>query len=309
MKRIIKTTLILLSLFLCSCAGQRGVNLGLTPEDSTQTYSFADSCQHLIVKTSIQLPSGNDEISKQIRDSLIADYEFNMSHFGFDPENDGAIKPYRGDRNNVQDIVDYYGKACYDYLLDMAKNDYNDRVSFLEEDSTILPEDKERIRNEIPMWEYDFTLSKLSDEDLFVVYNSQSYIYMGGAHGGVAGTGALTFDKSNGEKIDRFLKKEAVKDLQPAIRKGLLKYYMEAYDTLTDEQLSERIQIEGTTIPLPSRATFPNKTGDSLVFTYGQYEIACYADGMPSFKVAVKDILPCLTEKGKSLLTGPSLHK
>lgn len=129
------------------------------------------------------------------------------------------------------------------------------------------------------------------------VTSSQTYCYYGGAHGGVSGTGPITFLKSSGQKVDHFISPDAAKAMQPLLRKGLLRYYADCDEPLTDTQLSERLQIEGTIIPLPRHSAYPNATADSLIFTYQQYEIACYADGMPSFTIAISDLAPYLIRR------------
>ena len=69
---------------------------------------------------------------------------------------------------------------------------------------------------------------------------------------------------------------------------------------MTEEALRERLQIEGTLIPLPAWTPYPD--GDALTFVYQQYEIACYADGMPSFTLPLEEIDPYLTPAARRLL-------
>lgn len=106
----------------------------------------------------------------------------------------------------------------------------------------------------------------------------------------------MTFSKATGSLIDHFINADAVSSMQPLIRKELCQYFGEG-----EEQLMERLLINGNIIPLP-RNIYPNVSGDSLMFEYGQYEIACYADGMPSFSLAVEELLPYLTEEAKAIL-------
>lgn len=299
MKRIY----LILSIAICllglgSCSDS---DSGSGTSAGTKVFCFKDSCQHLVVSLSLELPMGKDSASMQIRDSLIADFIQNVQHPGY-AEEDNVIKPYDGDDTDPQLLVDYYGKAGYEYLLKLSKSDYDDRMQYLEEDTTMTDEEKQNIMQDVPQWAYDLTVKQVSDTLGIMVYFSQVYIYCGGAHGGIGGTGALTFDKVTGNKISCFVKPDATKALQPMIRKGLRQYYAECGETISDKELTERLMIEGTIVPLPQSAVFPNTTADSLIFTYGQYEIASYADGMPSFKLAVKDLEAYLTTKGKALL-------
>lgn len=294
---------VVLPIFMTSCAGQKTTATEEASLDAgTKSYTYADSCAHMILHFSLELPAGTDDASSQIREALIEDFIQSASQPGVSEDGKSQIKRFDGDVNDPQALVDYYGKAGYELLLGMAKSDYEDRMSYLNADTTMSEEDREMIKKDIPQWAFDLTVSKQTDTLSYIIYDSQSYCYYGGAHGGISGTGAMTFDKTTGAKISRFLKSDATKALQPLIRKGLLQYYKEAGDPMTDSQLSERLQIEGTIIPQPQRTPFPNAKGDSLIFTYGQYEIACYADGMPSFSLSVEELAPYLTDEAKELL-------
>lgn len=301
MKKII--SFLIFPLLLLSCAGQKTSSVDDSVEDAgTKIYSYADSCKHLIVSLSLELPLGKDSASLQIRDSLIANFIQTTQNSGYEEEGTNAVKSFDGDKDNPQELVDYYGKEVYNHLLTLAKSDYDQRIQYLQEDTTMSEEDRHNIMEEVPMWAFDLKVHKSTDNPNFVVYNSLAYVYYGGAHGGVVGSGDLTFDKSSGEMICRFINPDAAPKMQSLLRKGLLNYYAEAGDTINDQQLSERLQILDTIVPLPQCAACPNAKGDSLIFTYGQYEIACYADGMPSFRIAVKDLKSFLTPQAKALL-------
>lgn len=290
----------LMAAFLFSCAGKKTVEN--VSDADTKKYCFSDSCEHLIVSLSLELPQGNDKATLQIRDSLIADFMRGSKQTWYEEEEGETIQPYKGDMSDIQALVDYYGKAYYDKLLKLATDDFNERSKYINEDSTLTEAEKEEQLKDVPMWALDFKVEKMSDTLDVMIYNSESYVYYGGAHGGIIGTGAITFDKRSGNKISRFLRSDATAALQPLLRKGLMQYYLEYGDTITDEELTGRVQIEGELIPLPVQTAFPNATKDSLTLTYKQYEIACYADGMPSFRLAVKDIEKYLTEEGKKIL-------
>lgn len=305
MKRYVGFLLCLMGVSMFSCVGKKAVDVGVSMDSGTKVYLYKDSCQHLALSISLEVPAGEDAMSLQIRDSLIVDLARSVEMPGIQEEGSSLVEPYEGEMSDVQNVVDYYGKAVYATLLKQALADYDERMAFLDEDTTMLEEDKKRIKNDVPQWAFDFDCKKTVDAESFTVYHSQIYCYYGGAHGGVTGTGAMTFNKATGEKITRFISPDVTKALQPLIRKGLIAYYAEYGDTITDQQLSERLQIEGTIIPQPQNAPFPNAAGDSLTFTYGQYEIACYADGMPSFRLPVKDLAPYMTSEAKAVCKLP----
>lgn len=285
---------------LASCTGKPTPE-STTIDDGTMTYTFKDSCQHLTMSLSLEVPAGKDSASVQICDSLIADFIRSINNPGYGGEDDEVIPPCAYNRDDIQSLVNHYGRAAYQNLLKMALDDYEERTAYLAEDSDMTDEEREEIMNDIPQWKYCLDITQVTNAHAFVVYNSQSYCYFGGAHGGVTGTGAITFDKATGSKIERFIFSDATLAMQPIIRQGLRQYYSEYGDTITDDEFSERIQIEGTIIPLPQRTPSLNATADSLIFTYGQYEIACYADGMPSFSLPIKALLPYLTPEAKAL--------
>lgn len=289
--------------FLFSCTGQNNSSMAnASLEGGTQVYCFKDSCRNLIFSLSLEVPTGEDSASLLIRDSLIADFIQNAKQASIDTESGNGIEPYSGDKADVQAMVDYYGKAGYETLLQQAVDDYEARTSYLENDTTMSPEEKKNIMDEVPQWAFDLNVNKSTDTLGFVVYHSVAYVYYGGAHGGLMGSGALTFDKSTGKKIERFINPTAEKAMQSLIRKGLVKYYAEAGETISESELSERLIIDADIIPLPVNTAYPNERADSLIFTYRQYEIACYADGMPSFMISIDDLMPYLTEEGKALI-------
>lgn len=297
------TIALLTAIFSCTHPKVVGAEEEGIATSGTQVFTFKDSCQHLVVSLSLELPAGTDSASMQIRDSLIADFILNTCRPGYDEDNTFCLQAYHGDMTDAQAIVDHYGKADYDFLLQQATADYEERMRYVEEDSTMTDEDKAAIRDDTPQWVFDLSIAETVHTQNFIVYQSQAFVYYGGAHGGVAGSGSLTFDRETGKKISRFVRNDATRSLQPMLRRGLLRYYGEYGETLTDGDLSDRLQIDGDIIPLPTNIPCPNATGDSLIFTYQQYEIACYADGMPSFMISLEDLMPYLTTEGKALLS------
>ena len=255
-----------------------------------------------MVKLSLELPAGTDSASMQIRESLIAAFARHCQLPSFDQEEEGGIESYCGDMNDSQAIVDYYGKSIYDFLLQNAMTEHEEMIKYLEEDSTMSTEDREATKNNVMQWTFDLNMKNMIDTLGFVVYHAPLYVYYGGAHGSFISPNALTFDKKTGIKIDDFVKDDVTIAMQPLIRKGLVQYYNSCGETLTDDELSQHFIIEGELIPLPKWLPYPNATGDSLIFTYQQYEITPYADGLPTFTLAIKDLMPFLTDDIKTLV-------
>lgn len=300
MNKVFVFTAFVMALLSCS-ANKGGDDAARWQDGATEWYVYKDSCEHLTVEIGVELPVDGDSAASMMRDSLIAEFVRGVEASGCS-EGQMAIGPYRGGDDDIQGLVDYYGKECYGRLLAMAKADYDDRMAYLEEDTAMTVEEKERIKGDVPVWAFDLKVKKVCEAPAFVVYRSETYSYYGGAHGGVGGAGAITFDRESGRKVSRFLREDATIALQPMIRKGLLRYYGEAGEKITDAELSDRLQMEGDVVPQPVMVPCPNASGDSLLFTYMQYEIACYADGMPSFSLPVSDLMPFMTPEGKALL-------
>ena len=307
MKKLLAIFSIALMAATAACTGQKSGNSSdqtADNADSTAVYTYKDSNQHVIVTLSLELPVGTDEASKLIRDSLIANFALTCTNPGYGGDDNFGIKPYSGDMSDPQAIVNYYGKADFDFFLENAMADYNDRMKYVEEDSTMSPEEKETVTKYTPRWAFDFNVKQTTDAPKFVVYQSQAYIYLGGAHGGVTGSGDLTFDKATGAKISRFLKADATDALQPLFRQGLATYFQAVDSTITASNFADCLFLnESKIIPQPAYTPCPNAAGDSLIFTYQQYEIASYAAGMPSFALPVKALEPYLTPEAKALLT------
>lgn len=286
---------------ICACNTQKRSETETNVAAGYEVFSFKDSCKHAFVTMSLELPMGNDSAALQIRDSLIADF-IRHAKCIYEEEEKQKLKPYSGDKTDFQALVDYYGKINYDIVLKRVEENYQYYLNQLEEDTTLTAEQKQSYREDFTQWSYEQKIEKITESDDFAVFNSETYTYWGGAHGSIDGSGALTFNKHNGKRIMRFIKPDAEEAMQPLIRKGLREYFSEADKDIPDDELPEHLIIDSPSIPLPTNTAFPNAAGDSLVFTYCEYEIGCYAEGMPSFKLPVKDLLPYLTDAAKELL-------
>jgi hypothetical protein len=182
-----------------------------------------------------------------------------------------------------------------------AKEEYDERVKYWEEDTTLTEEQRKEYKESITPWDYTMTVTKTFEDSTYVVFSDSEYSYLGGAHGGVFGFGALTFRFSDGSIVKGFLKDNVVKDMQPLLKKGLKEYFNEAGDEVikTDKQLMENLQLSDDTkglIPLPAWMPCPDEKGKGLAFIYQQYEIACYAVGMPNFVLTWDELKPFLRE-------------
>ena len=265
----------------------------------TELYHWADSTACAYMTMDAELPSGADKVSAQVRGELAGLVDRILSHVT-SYEDERFFEPFGGSPDDVQGMLEYYRDNSFAQIARLSQQDADERATYIIEDPDFTDEEKEEMLAGFPRWAYEFGLKKIADTERYVVFQSMDYIYMGGAHGGVTGEGCLTFSKKDGSRIAEFVDASRAAEMQPLMIDGLLRYYSEnGYDTTWDE-LSGSLFIEDGFIPLPAWPLYP--TGDGLEFTYQQYEIASYAEGMPSFTVPYADIEPFLTPEAKELL-------
>lgn len=268
-----------------------------------ENYTFSDSSKYANISIKAVLPVAKDSVSQVIRDSLvniignsIRSYQGSQME-----ESKPLIAKYNGDEKDAKSMLDYYSKAVSKLLNSQAKEDYDERVKYWEEDTTLTEEQRKEFKEGVTPWDYSMDVTKTSEDSTFVVFNDTEYAYIGGAHGGVFGWGGITFRFSDGSIVKDFLKDNVLKDMQPLLKKGLKEYFNENADEkiTTDQQLMEQLMLPEESkglIPLPAWTPSPDEKGKGLVFTYQQYEIACYAVGMPSFVLTWEELKPFLRE-------------
>ena len=268
-----------------------------------ENYTFSDSSKYANISIKAVLPVAKDSVSQVIRDSLVNIIGNSIrSYQGSQMEdNKPLIAKYNGDEKDAKSMLDYYSKEVSKLLNSQAKEDYDERVKYWDEDTTLTEEQRKEFKEGVTPWDYSMDVTKTSEDSTFVVFNDTEYAYIGGAHGGVFGWGGITFRFSDGSIVKDFLKDNVLKDMQPLLKKGLKEYFNENADEkiATDQQLMEQLMLPDESkglIPLPAWTPSPDEKGKGLVFTYQQYEIACYAVGMPSFVLTWEELKPFLRE-------------
>ena len=266
----------------------------------TEVFAFEDTTARVSVKVSAELPADEDGISIQISEILRHELDDRLSRVT-SYEGERFFDPYKGDPGDQKACVKYYFDNLLALLGRLAQEDADERAAWLEEDAEMTPERKAEILSEMPGWEYEYSLTKIVDEPAYVVFQSQDYIYMGGAHGGVGGDGCLTFDKMNGHFVKVLIDPENAEAMQPLLTKGLTSYFADAGEQIAEGDLRGYLTLsDEDIIPLPAWQPYPTK--DGLVFTYQQYEVAPYAAGMPSFVLPYAEVEPFLTEDAAKML-------
>ena len=268
-----------------------------------ENYTFSDSSKYANISIKAVLPVAKDSVSQVIRDSLVNIIGNSIRSYQGSQMEDSKplIAKYNGDEKDAKSMLDYYSKAVSKLLNSQAKEDYDERVKYWDEDTTLTEEQRKEFKEGVTPWDYSMDVTKTSEDSTFVVFNDTEYAYIGGAHGGVFGWGGITFRFSDGSIVKDFLKDNVVKDMQPLLKKGLKEYFNENADEkiTTEQQLMEQLMLPEESkglIPLPAWTPCPDEKGKGLVFTYQQYEIACYAVGMPSFVLTWEELKPFLKE-------------
>jgi hypothetical protein len=299
-------------ILMCACSQKKGGDNTLTDAvDSTTVaalvidrYSYVDSGKYANVNIEIELPKAENDVAAMIRSHLLDLVGEHLSYVT-SYESERSYPLYSGNSDDEGARLEYYFKETMLLMDTSSTKDVNDRIRYIDEDSTLTPVDKALAKEYIPRWSYEYKLVKVTDTLTYAVFLSQDYIYMGGAHGGVGGEGYITFDKRNGHAISQFVDTARVADMQPLLVEGLIQYYVDAEQPkMTADELFERLQLpfDGPKNQIPLPVGQPCPTNEGLSFTYGQYEIACYADGMPSFVIPYEKIKPFLTEEAAQLL-------
>lgn len=170
----------------------------------------------------------------------------------------------------------------------MLSDETEDHVSYLQTmKDNFFEEDGSEPRSN---YEENFTLSEQTDE--YVTYTTEGFLYSGGAHE-MPWYNGTTFSKIDGSIVgyDLF---EDPEQLIKMIAENIESQYFSKY--AEEDFFFEYEDI--TTLP----ENEPWIETDSVVFCYQPYEIAAFAAGMPLCKIALSDLKPYLSEKGKMFL-------
>ena len=292
MRKIFAVGLAVLAAAACRPSGGKDLQ--------TETVNYEDSLAHADLSIHVELPvAGQGAAVDRIRASLVDVMDGQLSHIG-SYEEERLFPPYEGSTDKTDLLLEYYRGKALESIGKQAQEDYDERVASIEENDGLTEDQRKEILDEMPGWEYEFNLLKSRETDQYVVFLSQDYVYLGGAHGGVTGRGGLTFGKKDGVLVDKMLDPACLDAIQPLLRKGLTQYFSDEDMEITQEELDNYLFLETGVVPFPAWTPYPSVEG--LVFTYQQYEIAAYAAGMPEFTVPYADILPYLTPEAKALL-------
>lgn len=171
----------------------------------------------------------------------------------------------------------------------MMSDDTEDYATFFKNERDLFfAEEGDEPRSSL---ENNFTLSEQTD--FYVTYIAEGFVYTGGAHPTPWYYGT-SFSKVDGSIIgyDIF---DDPEQLRGIISESVRKQYFEPNNTEEEEYLFEADEP----FQLPSNQ--PWIETDGVMFCYQASEIAPYSAGIPVCKIAIDDLKPYLSEKGKSL--------
>ena len=292
MRKIFAIGLAVLAAVACRPSGGKDLQ--------TETLNYEDSKAHADLSIKVELPVyGQSAAADRIRAALVEVMDEQLSHIGT-YEEDRLFPAFEGDASKTESLVMYYRDQALEAIGQLSQEDYDERVASIEENDGLTDGQRKAILADMPGWEYEFHLLKDRETDQYVVFQSEDYVYLGGAHGGITGRGGLTFDKKDGLLIEKFLEPASLDAIQPLLRKGLKQYFSDNDMEISPEEMDNILFLETGIVPFPAWTPYPSE--DGLVFTYQQYESAAYAAGMPNFTIPYADLLPYLTPEAKALV-------
>ncbi len=152
----------------------------------------------------------------------------------------------------------------------------------------------------------NYTASISTQTEKYVTLEEAHEIFTGGAHGAYIVTG-LTFRTSDGARMGWNLFDMSKKaELIALLKKGVMDYL----EVSTEEELQDQLQVwDDPDTPenelefgLPLPRAVPYVTTKGVAFIYQQYEIVCYAAGLPSVVIPAEELRDLLSEEGRALL-------
>lgn len=148
-------------------------------------------------------------------------------------------------------------------------------------------------------YEYQINFEPTYQSDSLLTY---AYCYLGGAHGSTISR-AATFAVPSGVLLtyNNVFIPDRRKELIARIRQGLWEQYFSPTVADPKATLADALLIDPAELDLP--ACGPEFGPNGITFTYGQYEIAPYASGMPACTLSYTDLHPLMQAWVMPLIT------
>lgn len=236
-------------------------------------YAFADSMLHCNIVADV--PQGDDSLAVGVRAYVNAQLDSLSSVHAFDASRSAG---YGGDLTDGQALVDFYGKLNVDSMRAMQSPDGG------------APEFQ---------CSYDVAIRLAAQNERYVTYSVDQYVYGGGAHGSSVSY-CVNILKSSGRVLGATVDAAQLEAIQPLLLHGVTTYINAQGQKVTEDEALRLLFIDKGIIPLPAHA--PYLAADGLHFVYQQYEIGPYAMGMVSFTLPYDKVKPYMTAEALQLL-------
>ena len=224
---------------------------GVLKTDSvTDSISFMEGKHEISVSIKIVAPVGNEALNKSI------------SHM--------IMKAIEGD--STVDSTDIKAMAHY----------------FVTKQSDELKKDAMEVGPEDLPRSYFLEIGVSYENDKIITMNTSHDVYLGGPHGTFISEGT-TFNKADGKILgNNIFAQDKLGDLKREVTNQLENFFKDIMGEDYKESGSPLKDYSKEVVELPESGVFIEN--DSVVFVYQQYEIAPYAFGLPSTKIALKDL-------------------
>lgn len=282
--RLLPAAAIAAALALGACSGKKGGNEATADSIgsafTTDSVHWADSLVLGGCKANVtidgQYPTTEGRLSDSVRAWLGARLSYGMTGSG-----KPMFTPTAAELASREVLAARTGKV----LLDSARSDFR---SFAADSITTN-------------YEYIYSFMPIYRTDSLLTYQFNGYCYLGGAHGGALAYGQ-TFDANSGAQLNaaNMIAAAGRAKLIDMLRRGLWEQYFKA-NSAPGQNLRDNLLIDPDTLPLPAMPPICLK--DGVAFTYQQYEIACYAAGMPSCTIPYDSIKPLMTTWAAGLVS------
>ena len=238
----------------------------------TDSVKFQQADSLLSCVVSADVPTGTDSMAIGVRTFINAMLDSMSLATAFS----GTPGPaYSGDLTDGQAMVRYYGQQGADSLRAMDHT------------YTMAP------------YSYTASVRKVADTPRYVTYSTESYSFLGGAHGSAM---SFTYNilKPSGRVLTATVDTAQVMKMQPLLAQGVADYISVQGQKVTAKEVLGLLFIDNGIIPLPKCTPYLTPTG--LCFIYQQYEIGPYAMGMITFTLPYDKVKPYMTPEALQLV-------
>ena len=253
----------------------------VSTELKTDSVVFKKKAKGAECKVVVDFPQGTTELDRNIK-AFICDLLGKSGPFGLMQDEKSNVT-YTGDKNNGKAVVNFFGEI---YAATMKQS------------WTEIQELNENSDEPMP-YSYEIEIRLEEQTDQYVTLSINTYSYTGGAHGSSMNY-SINFAKTYNDQVAYTINQKMTQSIQPLLRKGVIEYFKEQGETISDADLNKVLFIDNNTIPLPAMS--PVLTTKGLRFEYQQYEIGPYAIGLVNFTLPYKDVKGYMTQEATELI-------